>query len=175
MTTKSDVVGSAKPRSLTPNLRQDIFSALEAHDSAQVDKLLASIHTFNRRTLRRTITRDMSAPFIDVKAIIVEEDLIAAVNNSLCSPITAQSDVKLPNIKENKESKDQQPAESVMSVIDKEDSHMADAPVSLSQPDQVIDVERPECDLHFSSGDAHCDSEGERLSEDSNTESADES
>jgi len=49
--------------------RQHLFAALEANDQQKLKLLFSSIGSFNRSSLRRTITRDRSSPLLNIDKI----------------------------------------------------------------------------------------------------------
>lgn len=60
---------SRTTRHKSPSIRNEVFAALEADDTSRLHNILASINSFNKRTLKRTITRDRSSPMFSIAAL----------------------------------------------------------------------------------------------------------
>lgn len=51
-------------------IQERIFAALEADDVKKLHQLIADINSFNRKSLRRTITRDLSSPLLNLAGLV---------------------------------------------------------------------------------------------------------
>ena len=67
---------AALPVHKSPSVRTEVFAALEADDTTRLNSILASINSFNKKTLRRTITRDRSSPMLNISALNEARDAL---------------------------------------------------------------------------------------------------
>lgn len=50
-------------------MKNELFAALEADDTPRLNHILSSINSFNKQSLRRTITSDRSSPMLNIHAL----------------------------------------------------------------------------------------------------------
>ncbi|XP_067934302.1 ankyrin repeat domain-containing protein 27-like isoform X2 [Watersipora subatra] len=63
-------------------MKKKMFAALEEDDIQKLNELTSSINRFNRKSLKKIITRDRSAPLLDIKAIAAARHTMYANMNS---------------------------------------------------------------------------------------------
>lgn len=68
------------PRADNSATQKRIFAALEADDVKKLHQLMADINSFNKKSLRRTITRDLSSPLLSISSLSKAQALVDAVS-----------------------------------------------------------------------------------------------
>lgn len=145
-----------------------MFSALEADDAQRLEQLLfSSINKFNRRSLRPTVTRDRSAPLLNLDSIAIAQRSIAMDDGTI-----SKHDV--PNTVEPAQIMPQVSADDLMraSTVKLDSQSLSDTAVSSSiNLDNNNDCyDHPECDYHLRQDFGE---DGHRAAENSGTESTD--